>query len=245
MCGCPGDPPVADGAVSACQGGRMELRDAIRRRRMVRAYDPDRPVPTDVVDRLLEHAVRSPSAGFSQGWDFLVLETAEERDLFWRSTTEPGTDPGSVAPWPDERTVAGGVPQPQGRLPRPVRRAGQGLDRPRRGALARAVLGRRHRDGGAADAAHGRRRGARVVLLRGAARAPRLLPDVVRRPGRPLPRGRGERRVRGRRPQEPEPAARPARARAGGARRPVRRALPPRPVEHRGRGPPARCSASR
>ena len=55
----------------------MELRDAIRRRRMVRAYDPDRPVPTEVVDRLLEHAVRSPSAGFSQGWDFLVLETAE------------------------------------------------------------------------------------------------------------------------------------------------------------------------
>ena len=42
---------------------------------MVRAYDPDRPVPTEVVDRLLEHAVRSPSAGFSQGWDFLVLET--------------------------------------------------------------------------------------------------------------------------------------------------------------------------
>ncbi len=73
----------------------MELRDAIRRRRMVRAYDPDRPVPPDVVDRLLEHAVRSPSAGFSQGWDFLVLETSQERDLFWRSTTEPATDPGS------------------------------------------------------------------------------------------------------------------------------------------------------
>jgi nitroreductase len=73
----------------------MELRDAIRRRRMVRAYAPDRPVPAEVVDLLLEHAVRAPSAGFSQGWDFLVLRSAQERDLFWRSTTEPGTDPGS------------------------------------------------------------------------------------------------------------------------------------------------------
>jgi nitroreductase len=73
----------------------MELRDTIRRRRMVRAYEPDRPVPAEVVDLLLEHAVRAPSAGFTQGWDFLVLRTVEERDLFWRSTTEPGTDPGS------------------------------------------------------------------------------------------------------------------------------------------------------
>ena len=73
----------------------MELRDAIRRRRMVRAYEPGRPVPGEVVDLLLEHAVRSPSAGFSQGWDFLVLETPAERDLFWDSTTDAGADPGS------------------------------------------------------------------------------------------------------------------------------------------------------
>lgn len=66
----------------------MELREAIRRRRMVRAYDPDRPVSPEVVDRLLEHAVHAPSAGFTQGWDFLVLESAQDRNLFWRSTTE-------------------------------------------------------------------------------------------------------------------------------------------------------------
>ncbi len=72
----------------------MELRDAIRRRRMVRAYDPERPVPPEVVDRLLEHAVRAPSAGFSQGWDFLVLERPADRDLFWRSTTD-GSAPGA------------------------------------------------------------------------------------------------------------------------------------------------------
>ncbi|GAB4069454.1 nitroreductase family protein [Angustibacter speluncae] len=65
----------------------MELREVVRRRRMVRAYDPDRPVPREVVDRLLEHAVRAPSAGFSQGWDFLVLESAEDRNRYWRSTS--------------------------------------------------------------------------------------------------------------------------------------------------------------
>lgn len=65
----------------------MEFGDVVRRRRMVRNYDPDRPVPAAVVDRLLEHAIHAPSAGFSQGWGFLVLQTAVDRDLFWASTT--------------------------------------------------------------------------------------------------------------------------------------------------------------
>jgi nitroreductase len=68
----------------------MELSEAIRRRRMVRAYDPERPVPDEVVDRLLRNAIRAPSAGFSQGWDFLVLRKAADRDRFWRVTAEPG-----------------------------------------------------------------------------------------------------------------------------------------------------------
>lgn len=64
----------------------MEVSEAIRKRRMVRAYDPERPVPDDVVNRLLEHAIRAPSAGFSQGWDFLVLRSDDDRALFWRVT---------------------------------------------------------------------------------------------------------------------------------------------------------------
>jgi nitroreductase len=72
----------------------VEFADVVRRRRMVRDYDPDRPVPADVRDRLLEHAIRAPSAGFSQGWAFLVLETAEQRDRFWTATTDGGTPDG-------------------------------------------------------------------------------------------------------------------------------------------------------
>src|SRR3954453_2034730 len=54
---------------------------------MGRDYDPDRRVPAEVRERLLEHAIRAPSAGFSQGWAFLVLESAAERERFWTATT--------------------------------------------------------------------------------------------------------------------------------------------------------------
>src|SRR3712207_8495263 len=59
---------------------------------MVRDYDPDRPVPPAVRERLLEHALRAPSAGFTQGWAFLVLEDAADRELFWSVTS--GSAPG-------------------------------------------------------------------------------------------------------------------------------------------------------
>ena len=124
----------------------MEFAEVVRRRRMVRNYDPDRPVPPEVVDRLLEHAIRAPSAGFSQGWGFLVLEEPADRDRFWAATT-PTAD-GAATPWLAgmRRAPLIVVPhvQPVG-LPRPVRRAGQGLDRPGRGPLAGAVLAHRHR----------------------------------------------------------------------------------------------------
>src|SRR4029078_8701037 len=51
------------------------------------AAAPARRAPNAVGDRLLEHALHAPSAGFSQGWAFLVLETPEERQRFWTATT--------------------------------------------------------------------------------------------------------------------------------------------------------------
>ncbi len=68
----------------------MQLHEVIRHRRMVRRYDPDRPVPDEVLLGCLQAAIRAPSAGFSQGWDFLVLRTPSERAAFWDSATEPG-----------------------------------------------------------------------------------------------------------------------------------------------------------
>ncbi|NJC66861.1 nitroreductase family protein [Planosporangium flavigriseum] len=68
----------------------MEYGDVVRKRRMVRNYDPDRPVPAEVVRRLLGYAVHAPSAGFSQGWGFLVLEEPDDRQAFWAATTPAG-----------------------------------------------------------------------------------------------------------------------------------------------------------
>jgi nitroreductase len=65
----------------------MEFSDVVRRRRMVRRYDPERPVPRQVIERSLANAVRAPSAGFSQGWDFVVLTEDDERNSFWMATT--------------------------------------------------------------------------------------------------------------------------------------------------------------
>jgi nitroreductase len=72
----------------------MEFQDVVRRRRMVRRY-ADRPVAAEVVDRMLDNAVRAPSAGFSQGWSFLVLDRAADVDRFWASTTTDATAPPS------------------------------------------------------------------------------------------------------------------------------------------------------
>ncbi|HEX2704260.1 MAG TPA: nitroreductase family protein [Candidatus Lustribacter sp.] len=67
----------------------MELRDVIHTRRMVRRYDPDRPVADSVLLDCLDAATRAPSAGFSQGWDFVVLRLPQERAAFWAATTDP------------------------------------------------------------------------------------------------------------------------------------------------------------
>jgi nitroreductase len=72
----------------------MEFTDAVRARRMVRNYQPDRPVSRETIERLLQLAIRAPSAGFSQGWHFLVLDAAADRDRFWQLSTQGGAPDG-------------------------------------------------------------------------------------------------------------------------------------------------------
>jgi len=60
----------------------MEFQDVVRKRRMVRKFRADRPVPRESLDRILRNATRGPSAGFSQGQAFLVLE-GEDLAKFW------------------------------------------------------------------------------------------------------------------------------------------------------------------
>lgn len=76
----------------------MEFEAVVRRRKMVRSFE-DRPVPHALVERMLQNALRAPSAGFSQGWAFLVLEGKAETFRFWDACwPRPDRD---AYPWPE------------------------------------------------------------------------------------------------------------------------------------------------
>jgi nitroreductase len=65
----------------------MDFQDAVRRRKMCRSFE-DRPIPPEILDRILANAQKAPSAGFSQGWGFVVLEEREQTDDFWELTSD-------------------------------------------------------------------------------------------------------------------------------------------------------------
>jgi nitroreductase len=67
----------------------MEFQQVVQKRRMVRAFREDRLAPA-VVERILANGNRAPSAGFTQGYGFLVLEAAEERAGFWQAVLAAG-----------------------------------------------------------------------------------------------------------------------------------------------------------
>ncbi len=65
----------------------MDFQDVVRRRKMVRSYTTE-PVDPAVLERALENATRAPSAGFTQGWGFLVLDSASDVLRYWAATTD-------------------------------------------------------------------------------------------------------------------------------------------------------------
>jgi nitroreductase len=85
----------------------MEFSAAVRGRRMVRSYDPDRSVPRDLVNEVLSLAIRAPSAGHTQGWRFLVLDDITSRSAFWRATSAGAAGAaGAADPWRTRMQVA-------------------------------------------------------------------------------------------------------------------------------------------
>jgi len=80
------------GAIQAgARGGTvrvMEFQDVAARRRMVREFS-DEPVARPLLDQLMANATRTPSAGYSQGFAFLVLTDPGQRRLFWETTSGP------------------------------------------------------------------------------------------------------------------------------------------------------------
>lgn len=68
-------PTLAGAAETPCR-----LDDLLGRRRMVRHFKPD-PVSTGTIRRLLAAAVRAPSAGHTQPWEFVVVRRKRTRTL--------------------------------------------------------------------------------------------------------------------------------------------------------------------
>ncbi len=67
----------------------------LRRRKMVRTFRDD-PVDPTVLQRVLEAGHSAPSAGYTQGYAFLLLEGREQAESFWRLASGPDGD------WPNE-----------------------------------------------------------------------------------------------------------------------------------------------
>jgi len=60
----------------------MEFQDVVRTRRMVRSFER-RALEPATIERIVRNALRAPSAGFSQGWGFLVLREPGETARYW------------------------------------------------------------------------------------------------------------------------------------------------------------------
>jgi nitroreductase len=75
----------------------MEFADVVRSRRMVRSFE-SRPVPADVLDRVLDLARRVPAAGNTQGLDLVVLDGPKQTARYWDASLPSERRAGF--PWP-------------------------------------------------------------------------------------------------------------------------------------------------
>ena len=66
----------------------MEFTEVVRHRKMVHVFE-QRPVDPALIDGLLDIARRAPSAGFSQGTDFVVLDEPATLARFWAAAADP------------------------------------------------------------------------------------------------------------------------------------------------------------
>ena len=69
----------------------MEFQTVVDHRRMVRKYEVSKRVPVEMVEVILSNALRAPSAGFTQGWGFLVLDDPNDIVKF-REAATPATE---------------------------------------------------------------------------------------------------------------------------------------------------------
>jgi FMN reductase [NAD(P)H] len=86
----------------------MEFSDVVRRRRMVRNYT-DEPVDPDALQRIIHTAVRTPSAGFSQGLRLVVVTDPDLRMAIATAGGEAAYVADGFDPWISRAPVHIGV----------------------------------------------------------------------------------------------------------------------------------------
>jgi FMN reductase [NAD(P)H] len=73
----------------------MEFRELLKRRRMVRHYEPE-PIPRETLERIVATVRRAPSGGFSQGQRLLVVD---DPDVLARLAAIDDDAPAGTEPW--------------------------------------------------------------------------------------------------------------------------------------------------
>jgi len=76
----------------------MEFSETVRLRRMVRNYMPE-PIPEHVLERVLDHARRAPSAGFAQGVSLVVVSDEDRRAAIAKLAHEDDYVSAGFDPW--------------------------------------------------------------------------------------------------------------------------------------------------
>jgi len=83
----------------------MEFQKVVRGRRMVRHYT-DEPVPTEIVNGIMDLAQHSPSAGFSQGCAYVVITNPEVKRKLAKLQGEEEYKSSGFHNWISEAPVA-------------------------------------------------------------------------------------------------------------------------------------------
>jgi nitroreductase len=81
-------------AYSCC----IEFKEILKRRRMVRAYQPS-PIPRETLERIVGTVRRAPSAGFSQGQRLVVVTEPERRRALADAVAEEQYVEQGFSPW--------------------------------------------------------------------------------------------------------------------------------------------------
>ncbi|MCX7857179.1 MAG: nitroreductase [Deltaproteobacteria bacterium] len=83
----------------------MELKEAIKKRKSIRAFRED-PIPREILREILEYAINAPSAINLQPWEFIIV-SGEERKRLSRKLLKAyrekkiSCSPGNVKPLPE------------------------------------------------------------------------------------------------------------------------------------------------